>query len=214
MRCRRSQRVGSIPTDPPPGRQSAVVKRPSRASSLGAAPCANGARDQTAKASHAVGPAMAAASSSVVIRRGPCCRCADWCPTTCRLGAALARPQSASEMSAAAVEPGRVRPCHSCPGKARGCQWPGPVGSDVILSDSDAIRVRIRAWGARPCPSGEAEGSRRDGPGRAPLHDGCGQEVAAGGGLSLRGDVFKWSKFGAAVAGRCAGCAAGPARGS
>jgi hypothetical protein len=36
----------------------------------------------------------------------------------------------------------------------------------------------------------------------------------AGGGPRLHGDVFKWSKFGAAVAGRCAGCASGPARGS
>jgi hypothetical protein len=49
---------------------------------------------------------------------------------------------------------------------------------------------------------------------RAPRRDGCREEVAAGGGPSLRGDVFKWSKFGGAVVGQCASCAKGLAQGS
>jgi hypothetical protein len=53
------------------------------------------------------------------------------------------------------------------------------------LSDSDTIRrirVRARAWRARPCRSGEAEGSLRDGLGSALRRDGSREEVAAGGG--------------------------------
>jgi hypothetical protein len=61
-------------------------------------------------------PDMEAARSRVVVRRSPFCRSADWYPTTCRLGAALARPQLASEMSAAEVAQGRDRPCHLSPG--------------------------------------------------------------------------------------------------
>jgi hypothetical protein len=93
--------------------------------------------------------------------------------------------------SPAAKAPGRVRPCPPSLGKGRG--WPGPDGSNVTLSDSDAIRVRVRAWRARPCPSGEAEGSRRAGTGRAPRRDGCVEEVAAGGRPGHRGDVLTWS---------------------
>ena len=135
-------------------------------------------------------PATEATSSSEVVRRGPRGRSADWSPilpdwcfcTDCT---------STIGTSPAAEAPGRVRPCHPSPGKGRG--WPGPDGSNVTLSDSDAIRVRVRAGRARPCRSGEAEGSRRAGPGRAPRRDGCGEEVAAGGRPGHRGDVLTWS---------------------
>jgi hypothetical protein len=61
-------------------------------------------------------------------------------------------------ISPAAEAPVRVLLYRPSPGKGRG--WPGPLadGSNVTLSDLDANRVRVRAWRARPCRSGEAEG--------------------------------------------------------
>ncbi len=82
----------------------------------------------------------------------------DWCFCT-----------STIATSPAAEAPGRVRPCHPSPGKGSG--WPGPDGSNVTLSDSDAIRVLFRALGARPDRSGDSEAEGRCGTGRAGHRD-------------------------------------------
>ncbi len=55
----------------------------------------------------------------------------QWCFCTSTIG-----------MSPAAEAPVRVRPCRPSPSKGR--RWPGPDGSNVTLSDSDAVRVRVR----------------------------------------------------------------------
>ncbi len=63
----------------------------------------------------------------------------------------------------------------------------------VSLGDSDAIRVRVRAW--EPGRIGVAEPRVPAG-----LGDPCtvgGKEVTASGWPCRRGDVLKWSKFGA-----------------
>ena len=62
----------------------------------------------------------------------------------------------------------------------------------VSMSDSDVIRVRNRAW--EPGRIGMAE--PRVPAGRGDPCTAGGKEVA-GGGPCRRGDVLKWSKFGA-----------------
>jgi hypothetical protein len=85
----------------------------------------------------------------------------------------------------------RARPYRS--GDAEGHGGTGEaVHHDVSLGDSEAIRVRVRAW--EPGRIGVAE--PRVPAGRGDPCTAGGKEVAASGGPCRRGDVLKWSNLG------------------